>query len=91
MFKPLQMVRWKGGAPFHAQLFAAARGRGKPLPRDAYFLDNALKGVTTSVSKTAGSRQNAAGSYRVVKNMNRRTAEQGTVEYRSEKYFLILF
>ena len=84
MFKPLQMVRWKGGAPFHAQLFAAARGRGKPLPRDAYFLDNALKGVPTSVSKTAG-------SYRVVKNMNRRTAEQGTVEYRSEKYFLILF
>jgi hypothetical protein len=66
-------------------------GRGKPLPQDAYFLDNALKGVPTSVSKTAGSRQNAAGSYRVVKNMNRRTAEQGTVEYRSEKYFLILF
>ncbi len=54
------------------------------LPQDAYFLDNALKGVPTSVSKTAG-------SYRVVKNMNRRTAEQGTVEYRSEKYFLILF
>jgi len=59
-------------------------GREKPLPQDAYFLDNALKGVPTSVSETAG-------SYRVVKNMNRRTAEQGTVEYRSEKHFLILF
>jgi len=66
-------------------------GREKPLPQDAYFLDKALKGVPTSVSETAGSRQDAAGSYRVVKNMNRRTAEQGTVEYRSEKHFLILF
>jgi hypothetical protein len=29
-------------------------------------------------------------SYHVIENMNRRTAEQGTAEYRSEKHFLIL-
>jgi hypothetical protein len=63
-------------------------GRGKPLPRDAYFLDNAPKGVPTSVRETAGSQQRAAIAYRVVENLNRRTAEQGTVEYRSEKHCL---
>jgi hypothetical protein len=26
-------------------------------------------------------------SYQVIENMNRRTAEQGTAEYRSEKHF----
>jgi hypothetical protein len=30
-------------------------GREKPLPRDAYFLDNAPKGVPTSVREIAGS------------------------------------
>ncbi len=35
--------------------------------------------------------QHSTMSYHVVENMNRRTAEQGTAEYRSEKHFLILF
>jgi hypothetical protein len=32
-----------------------------------------------------------AASYQVVENINRRTAEQGTAEYRSEKHFYISF
>ena len=33
--------------------------------------------------------QHSTTSYDVVENMNRRTAEQGTAEYRSEKHCLI--
>jgi len=34
--------------------------------------------------------QHSTTSYDVVENMNRRTAEQGTAEYRSKKHYLLL-
>ena len=42
----------------------------------------------TTAPQAPASVQDSTISYLVVENMNRRTAEQGTAEYRSEKYNL---
>ncbi len=42
-------------------------------------------------NKESGPIEDPAISYQVVETMNSRTAEQGTAEYRSEKYCLTAF
>jgi hypothetical protein len=50
-----------------------------------------LGGATKSDPASPVSTQQTIISYQVFENMNRRTAEQGTAEYRSEKHYLIAF
>jgi hypothetical protein len=42
------------------------------------------------LTKWPNSVQHSTTSYDVLENMNRRTAEQGTAEYRSKKHYLLL-
>jgi hypothetical protein len=58
----------------------SSKGRGFNLP-----LEGATK-PSDPVSPVGA--QHSTISYHIVENMNRRTAEQGTAEYRSEKHCL---
>ena len=61
-----------------------------PGPKDP-ALGYPLEGVTRQQDPVSpASAQHSTISYLVVENMNSRTAEQGTAEYRSEQIFLFL-
>jgi hypothetical protein len=63
-----------------------------PLFGEGRGSDLSLEGATKPPDPVSPvSAQHSTISYQIFKNMNRRTAEQGTAEYRSEKHCLIPF
>ena len=68
-----------------------SQGRNESRPKGPGFALTPEEATRRADSVSPVNAQHSTMSYHVVENMNSRTAEQGTAEYRSEKHCLTAF